>query len=151
MKQLHNAGTSQTSASTRVSNPQILQPKTKVARGIEKFLDQVLEPLDVLGQRVLGDLWRTFYLAIQDAIALAFLLQIPGWLGHLITGKNFSSFDTCLQENALSVSRYACFIIVISDFLLWIVIAGRAIIRFWQDSRNLTKNNRGIGNGSGQP
>ncbi|MEO1427699.1 MAG: hypothetical protein AAFV71_01280 [Cyanobacteria bacterium J06633_8] len=141
MKQSHNAGTSQTSASTGVSNPQILQPKTKVARGIEKFLDQVLEPIDVLGQRLLGEWWRIFYLTIQDAIALALLCKIPGLLGKLIIGKNFSSFDTCLQENALGVLRYACFIIVISDFLLWIVIAGRLLIRFWQELPNLINNN----------
>jgi hypothetical protein len=149
MNQSHNTQNSVNVSTTPPQQP--LQPKTKWAGGVEKFLEQILEPLDVLGQRILGDLWRTFYLTIQDAIALALLLQIPGLLGQLITGKNFSSFDVCLQENALGVSRYACFIIVISDFLLWIVIAGRALIRFWQDLRDLKKNNRGTGHGSGQP
>lgn len=152
MNQSRNTQTSQTLGSTSTTPPQQpLQPKTKWARSLEKFLDHVLEPLDVLGQRILGDLWRTFYLTIQDAIALALLLQIPGLFGQQIIGKNFSSFDVCLQENALGVSRYACFIIVTSDFLLWILIAGRTVIRFCQDFRDLKKNNRGTGNGSGQP
>lgn len=96
----------------------------------------------------MGDLWRTVYLSVQDAIALSTLLQLPGLVGRIIIGKDFASFDVCLQENALGVSRYACFIIVISDFLLWIGLAGRILGRFWADLRELRRGNR---HGSNQP
>jgi hypothetical protein len=104
--------------------------------------------LDVLGQGLMGDLWRTVYLSVQDAIALGTLLQLPSLVGRIIIGKDFASFDVCLQENPLGVSRYACFIVVISDFCLWIVLAGRVLGRFWVDLRGLRRGNR---NGSGKP
>lgn len=90
----------------------------------------------------MGDLWRTVYLSVQDAIALSTLLQLPGLVGRIIIGKDFASFDVCLQENALGVSRYACFIIVTSDFLLWIGLAGRILGRFWADLRAIRRGNR---------
>lgn len=111
--------------------------KSTAASKVEKALDACLAPIDVVGRRLMGDLWQTFYLSIQDAIALGLLLQVPGLIGHLIIGKPFSSFDVCLQEGELSVDRYACFIIVASDFLLWIVLAGRILGRFFLDCRNL--------------
>jgi hypothetical protein len=134
---------------TQPPNPQ--QPKTRSGQRIEKCLDNILEPLDLIGQRLMGELWRTFYLSVQDAIALSCLLQIPGLIGRWIIGKEFSSFDVCLQENALGASRYACFIIVASDFLLWIVLAGRIVGRFWEDVRSLRKKKGGTGSGSSQP
>ena len=97
----------------------------------------IWEPLDIVGKGVVGDLWRTVYLSIQDAIALSILLQIPSLIGRIIIGKDFSSFDVCLQENPLGASRYACFIIVMSDFCLWIILAGRVLGRFWADLREL--------------
>ncbi|MDY7012100.1 MAG: hypothetical protein SVX43_00645 [Cyanobacteriota bacterium] len=47
--------------------------------------------------------------------------------------KDFSGVDACQREKALGSSRYACFIIVTSDFLLWIVLAGRILGHFWED------------------
>ncbi|MGK7876596.1 MAG: hypothetical protein AB4426_25870 [Xenococcaceae cyanobacterium] len=72
-------------------------------------------------------------------------------IGLWIIGKKFSSFDVCLQENALGVSRYACFIIVASDFLLWIVLAGRIVSRFWEKFSSFWKGRGGTEHGSGQP
>ena len=100
-------------------------------------MDNILEPIDLVGQRLLGDLWKTFYLTVQDAIALGLLLQIPSFIGKIIIGKDFSSFDVCLKENALGPSFYACFIIVGADVLLWISLAGRIIARFNRDFKNL--------------
>lgn len=108
-----------------------------VTSQLEKNLDACLAAIDVIGKRIMGDLWRTFYLSIQDAIALGLLLQVPGLIGKWIIGRSFSGFDVCLQENGWSVNRYACFIIVMSDFLLWIVLAGRILGRFIVDCRNL--------------
>lgn len=122
--------------------------QTLAGRRTQRFLISIWEPLDVLGQALMGDLWRTFYLSIQDAIALSSLLQLPSLVSHIIIGKDFSSFESCWQENVLGVSRYACFIIITSDFCLWIVLAGRIIGRFLLDIHTLRRNNR---NGSSQP
>lgn len=122
--------------------------KTEWGRRTEEFIEKVSEPLDILGRRLMGDLWRTFYLTVQDAIALSLILQVPGLIGQLILGKSFSSFDVCLQQNPLGVNRYACFIIVASDFLLWIVLAGRILGRFWADLSDLRKSKGGTGHGS---
>ena len=122
---------------SQAPDPNSSPPKSGWGKLIERFLDNILEPIDLVGQRLLGDLWKTFYLTIQDAIALGLLLQIPSFIGKIIIGKDFSSFDICLQEKALSSSRYACFIIVTSDFLLWIILAGRIIARFIMDLKNL--------------
>ena len=99
----------------------------------------------------MGGYWKTVYLSVQDAIALSVLLKIPELLGQWILGKSFSDFGVCLKENALGASRYACFIIVISDFLLWIIIAGRIIGRFWEDLSDLRKGKGGSGHGSNKP
>jgi hypothetical protein len=98
-----------------------------------EFVDQVLYAL-------MGQLGRTVYGSIQDAIAIGIILKLPGLIGEIIIGKDFSGFDICLQESPWGVSRYACFIIVASDFLLWIVLAGRIIARFWADLKDLKNN-----------
>uniref|UniRef100_A0A0C1RCG1 Uncharacterized protein n=2 Tax=Cyanophyceae TaxID=3028117 RepID=A0A0C1RCG1_9CYAN len=130
-----------------------MQSKTKAGKRIEAFLKNVWKPMDLVGQSLMGDYWRTVYLSIQDAIALYILLRIPDLIGQLIFGKSFSSFDVCLKENALGASFYACFIMVISDFLLWLVIAGRIIGRFLADWDDLRKGSGkgGSGHGSNQP
>jgi len=90
-------------------------------------------------------------LSIQDPIALSVLLRIPSWIAQWIIGKDFSSFDVCLRENALGASRYACFIIVAADFLLWIILAGRIIGRFWAEVSHLRRSKGGTGHGSSKP
>jgi hypothetical protein len=97
----------------------------------------------------MGDLWRTVYLSVQDAIALGTLLQVPSWVGRIIIGKDFASFDVCQQENPLGVARYACYIIVTSDFLLWILLASRILGRFIADFREQWQNLRENDHGSG--
>lgn len=129
-------------------NPNLQAPKTTTGRLTQRLLLNIWEPLDILGQGLMGDLWRTVYLTIQDAIALSILLQLPSFIGRAIIGEDFSSFDICLQENPLGVSRYACFIIITSDFCLWIILAGRIVGRFWVDLRGFKRGNK---RGSGQP
>lgn len=114
-----------------------VSPLPSRTQRIEAKLNAIFEPLDVIGKKLMGDLWRTFYLSIQDAIALACLLQIPGFIGKIIIGKSFSGFDVCLIESGWSINRYACFIIVSSDFLLWIILAGRIVGRFLHDLKEL--------------
>ena len=114
----------------------------------QQILMKIWEPLDVLGQGLMGDMWRTFYLSIQDAIALSLILKMPSLVSHIIIGKDFSSLESCWQENALGISRYACFIIITSDFCLWIVLAGRIIGRFRSDIWELRRKDR---NGSSKP
>jgi len=129
-------------------DPNISGLKTETGKRAERLLLNIWEPLDVLGRGLMGDLWRTVYLSVQDAIALSVLLQLPSFVGRIIIGKDFSSFDICLQENPLGVSRYACFIIITSDFCLWIILAGRIIGRFWLELSELKRGNK---NGSSQP
>ncbi|WP_164929128.1 hypothetical protein [Gloeobacter violaceus] len=94
------------------------------------------ESIDPIGRALMGDFWRIVYLTIQDAIALSVLLRIPGLIVEWIIGRSFASFDVCLDENPLGPAFYACFIIVISDFLLWALLAVRIIVRFVKDLRD---------------
>jgi hypothetical protein len=129
-------------------DPNLLGLTTETGKRTERLLLNIWEPLDLLGQGLMGSLWRTVYLSIQGAIALGVLLKLPSLVGHIIIGKDFSSFDVCLLENALGVARYACFIIITADFCLWIILAGRIIGRFWADLLELK---RGNGHGSNKP
>jgi hypothetical protein len=108
-----------------------------------KALNAIFDLINVIGQKIMGDLWRTVYLSIQDAIALACIIQIPSLIGKLIIGKEYSSFNICLLEDALGPNRYACFVIVIADFGLWAVLGGRVLTRCIQDIMNLAKNRGG--------
>lgn len=84
------------------STPDPNSPKTSSGQKTERILNNIFEPLDLIGQRILGELWRTFYESVQDAIALSLLLQIPGIIGKTIIGKDFSGYDMCLTESFLS-------------------------------------------------
>ena len=55
---------------SQAPDPNSSSPKSLWGKRIERFLDNILEPIDLVGQRLLGDLWKTFYLTVQDAIAL---------------------------------------------------------------------------------
>ncbi|MEM9276081.1 MAG: hypothetical protein AAGA80_24440, partial [Cyanobacteria bacterium P01_F01_bin.143] len=58
------------------------------------------------------------------------LFSIPGWIGKLILGADYSGFDQCYDQwNIWNVNRYACYVIVGSGFLLWIMVAGRILGR----------------------
>jgi hypothetical protein len=113
---------------------------TKLGTFTQKVVMNVLEFVDQVLFALMGKLGRTVYGSIQDAIALGILLKLPSLIGEIIIGKDFSSFDICLKESAFGASRYACFIIVASDFLLWIVLTGRIIARFWADLKDLKNN-----------
>ena len=106
----------------------------------KKVVMNVLEVVDQVFYALMGKLGRTVYGSIQDAIAIGIILKFPGLIGEIIIGKDFSGFNICLQESPLGVSFYACFIIVASDFLLWLVLAGRIIGRFWADLKDLKNN-----------
>jgi hypothetical protein len=110
-----------------------MQKKPSPRQLTERYIKAVWEPIDALGSALIGDLWSTLYESIQDAIALSLLLKIPSWIGFLILGKQYSGFDACFQENEWEVDRYACFVIVVSDLLLWLVLAGRVLGRFVAD------------------
>ena len=113
---------------------------TKLGTFTQKLVMNVLEFVDQVFYGLMGQLGRTVYGSIQDAIALGILLKLPSLIGEIIIGKDFSSLDICLKESPFGASRYACFIIVASDFLLWIVLAGRIIGRFWADLKDLKNN-----------
>jgi hypothetical protein len=127
------------------------QPLTKVGKRTQIVLRGFWESLDQIGQGLMGDLWRTVYLSIQDAIALGVLLQVPSWLGKIIIGKDFSSFDLCQLESPLGVTRYACYIIITSDFLLWILLASRILGRFIAEGREQWQNMKDKNHGARKP
>jgi hypothetical protein len=116
------------------------KPLTKAGKRTQAFLTGFWESLDQLGSVLMGELWRTVYLSIQDAIALGVLLQVPSWVGRIIIGKDFASFDLCQLESPLGVTRYACYIIITSDFLLWILLASRIVGRFIAEGREQWQN-----------
>lgn len=128
---------SQSSPTPVVPSPPV---STKLGTFTQKLVMNVLEFVDQVFYGLMGPLGRTVFGSIQDAIAIGILLKLPGLIGEIIIGKDFSSFDICLKESPWGVSRYACFIIVASDFLLWIVLAGRIIGRFWADLKDLKNN-----------
>ncbi len=95
-----------------------------------EFLENCWKPLDAIGQALMGSLWRDVYETVQDAIALCLLFSIPGWIGKLILKADYSGFDQCYQNwNSWNINRYACYVIVGSGFVLWIMVAGRIIGR----------------------
>ncbi|MEZ2238388.1 hypothetical protein [Microcoleus sp.] len=122
--------------------PVVLSPpvSTKLGTFTQKLVMNVLEVVDQVLYGLMGPLGRTVFGSIQDAIAIGIILKLPGLIGEIIIGKDFSGFDICLQESSWGVSRYACFIIVASDFLLWIVLAGRIIGKFLADLKDLKNN-----------
>jgi hypothetical protein len=140
----------QPSQPTPTSGSQPVQMQTTAGKRTEKYLMKIWGPFDKVGQALMGDYWKTVYLSVQDAIALSVLLQIPDIIGRWVLGKSFSDFTVCLSESPWGASRYACFIIVASDFLQWILIAGRIIGRFWADFSEM-RTGRGGGHGSNQP
>lgn len=98
---------------------------------VEKFLEKAGEIIDPIGKKIFGSFWRDVYETLQDAIALCFLFSIPGWISKLVLGDDYSSFDQCYKSwNSLNVNRYACYVIVGSGFVLWLVVGGRILGKF---------------------
>ncbi|HLP87767.1 MAG TPA: hypothetical protein VK184_04060 [Nostocaceae cyanobacterium] len=111
----------------------------KLGKSSEILVIKILELIDQILYRLMGQLGRTVYTSIQDAIALSIILLIPNLIAKFFLGKDFSNFQACLLESPWSANRYACFLIVTSDFLLWIIIVGRIIARFWADLKTVKK------------
>lgn len=125
-------------------NPIPIEPSpsvtTRSGTFTKKVVMNILESVDQVFYALMGKLGRTVYGSIQDAIGIGIILKLPSLIGEIIIGKDFSGFNICLQENPWGISFYACFIIVGSDFLLWIVLAGRIIARFKADLKDLKNN-----------
>jgi hypothetical protein len=104
--------------------------QTRSGKLVEKILLNLLEPIDLIGQKVMGEFWKPVYLAVQDAVGLAVMLKLPSAVAHVLIGTDFSGYNVCINESPWGVSRYACFLIVTADFCMWTVIAGRILGRF---------------------
>ena len=95
-----------------------------------EFLENFWQPLDTIGQAWMGNWWRGIYETVQDAILLCLFLAIPGWMGKLILKADYSSFDQCNNSwHAWNMNRYACYAIVGSGFVFWVMFTGRIIGR----------------------
>jgi hypothetical protein len=126
------------------SSPTPVEPSppvnTRSGTFTKKVVMNVLELVDQVFYALMGQLGRTVYGSIQDAIALGILVKLPSLIFQIISAKDFADFTSCSQESPWGSSFYFCFIIVGSDFLLLIVILGRTLIRFWRDVKNLRNN-----------
>ena len=58
-------------------DPNLSGLTTKTGKRTERLLLNIWEPLDLLGQGLMGSLWKSVYLSIQDATALGVLLKRP--------------------------------------------------------------------------
>ena len=110
----------------------IKQIREKKLSEFEKKLDYLFSFLDIFGKKLIGNLWETFYLTVQDTIALLLLFQLPSLIGKFTVGNDFSNFKSCFEPgwSWSSVNVYTCSIIVASSFTMWILIAGRILGRF---------------------
>lgn len=105
------------------------------------LLDNYLSIIHVIGNRLLGPLWITFFESVQDAVALGCLVQIPSFLSKIILGgKEFTGLNMCWANGSLwSVSNYACTAVVLSDYTLWAVLIFRILFRCYRDLKKLTE------------
>ncbi|AFZ59813.1 hypothetical protein H6G54_05705 [Anabaena cylindrica FACHB-243] len=127
---------------TPVKKPPVAN--TTLGRSAKILVINIAEFLDELLYIFMGELGRTVYVSIQDAIVLIILLKIPSLICEKILHQNYSNFQFCLAESAWGLSRYVCFIIVTANFLLWIVLTGRIIARFWTYLKKSPKKHRNI-------
>jgi len=117
------------------------EPISTSSEKLEKLLDSIFSPIDVLGKKLLGGLWCPIYLSVQDAIALSLLFHLPGWIIEKMLNEKFYQFDACLIHPPYSVRRYACLTFVTGDFLTWIAILVRIVIRFVMSFKEFTPRN----------
>lgn len=102
---------------------------------IRRILSTIWNPLDEIGQSIIGDLWRPIYLTIQDTIAVLVLVFILGLLGSQlqgVTGQQFADFRSCHRFSFTNVNFYQCYVITGSNFTVWFIFAGRFILHFWE-------------------
>ncbi|MEO1686185.1 MAG: hypothetical protein AAFS06_23380 [Cyanobacteria bacterium J06631_12] len=113
--------------------------KQKPDERVAAILDTWLSILHVIGKRVFGPLWMTFFESVQDAIALGLLVKIPTLLSIWVLKKEFSGWNVCwAQYGVWDTSRYACFAVVLSDYTLWAVLIPRILCRFLRDLKKLS-------------
>ena len=111
--------------------------KTRLARRVDRFLLRIIEPIDVVGSRLLGEWWRHLMLATQDAISIGCLLWIPNTLFELTSGgKDFSGLHSCWQISISEPSFMACIGVVSGEYCFWIFFMGRTIARFINQVRH---------------
>ena len=120
--------------------------QTILGCSFKRLLLMLWDPLNVLGTCLMGQkLWSQVTEEVQEAIALCLLLQLPDLIGQLILQANFSSLTMC-SKDIWSVNRYACIVIVASDYLLWLTIGARILTRSIVNIRSIftdmKKNNK---------
>ena len=121
------------STTPKTEQPDITQIRQQKLTKFEKNLEYLWSFLDIVGKKLIGDLWETLYLSLQDTIALVLLFQLPGLIGKLTVDNDFSNLESCLEIGWSNVNIYACLIIVASGFTMWILIAGRILGRFLKE------------------
>lgn len=110
-------------------------PQKPNRQHIRRILTEIWNPLDEIGQGLMGDLWRPTYLTIQDTIAvlvLVFVLSLLGSQLQGVTGQNFADFRDCHRFPPTNVNFYQCYVITGSNFTVWFIFGGRFILHFWE-------------------
>lgn len=108
--------------------------KTKAGETLNKIIINIWEPVDILGESILGDLWRDIYLTIQDAIGLGLLFKLFSWIFKFITGEDFVGLKHCFNmATPWQINRYFCLVVVLLGFSSCITLAGRIVKRFFID------------------
>ncbi|NEZ57845.1 hypothetical protein DXZ20_19790 [Leptolyngbyaceae cyanobacterium CCMR0081] len=103
--------------------------QTILSYSFKRLLLILWDPINILGTCLMGQrLWSQVTEEVREAIALCLLLQLPDLIGQLILQENFSSLIMC-PKDIWSVNRYACIVIVTSDYLLWLTIGARILTR----------------------
>ena len=117
-----------------------LSTASSLYQGFERLkptLKLGLESINSVGSFLLGDLWKTFCLSVQDALAVGLVLLLPRLIGSILQYGEFERISDCHTLDIDSPRTLACYVIVSSGFLAWILIAGRFLGRFIKDFRAL--------------
>lgn len=116
-----------------------LSRKQSLDKRLAVVLDTMLAIIHVIGKRVFGPLWMSFFESVQDAITLGLLVKIPSLLSEWVLEQKFSGMNACwIQYDIWHTSRYACYAVVLSDYALWAVLIPRILLRCFRDLRKLS-------------
>ena len=104
--------------------------RTRLAKRVHKFFLRVTEPIDVVGEFLLGDWWRLIALQVQDAVAIGFLLWVPNHVFAFVSlGMNFSDLNSCLAIELSSPTFLACISVLAGEYCFWLLYGGRTLAR----------------------
>ena len=110
--------------------PSETSSRTRFAKKVDSCLQQVTDPVDVIGSRLFGEWWEQFVLAIRDAFAIGCFTWIPNLVFKFFSsGKDFSKLDNCIQIGMSDPSSFICFGLVMTEYCFWVLFFGKSFAR----------------------